>query len=331
MSTMLKRWTVNEIKRFMRAAGSHWFDPNTMRFFETEVERSVYQGPGGVYFVTSEQPPYGPRRWSVRQFWPSAAEIGTVGEFCEVDRDEAMSAALRLARTPLRRQFADAVSDLDHAITGLDKDSVQPQYDLESAVCGSQISLSDGRTRLLASKHSDGSGFSLVVAETGLVANTKAWNDNYALRREVERILGTVGDTVGSAETTAETFKPVSDLEQFLADCQKHGNQDAKEADCRRLMQLARAHHLYMESQCNGCWPYRNHDSEEPPSVVRICRASIEAVAGQVGAAGVVFSGDPRGCTVKLTWRDGETNDFAKEGWCVPRFSERAAKGNDDG
>ena len=33
---------------------------------------------------------------------------------------------------------------------------------------------------------------------------------------------------------------------------------------------------------------------------------------------GVKFSGDPRGCVVKLVLKSGRTNDFAQEGICVP-------------
>ena len=33
---------------------------------------------------------------------------------------------------------------------------------------------------------------------------------------------------------------------------------------------------------------------------------------------GVIFQGDPRGCTVKLTFQSGKTNDFGNEGICVP-------------
>ena len=44
----------------------------------------------------------------------------------------------------------------------------------------------------------------------------------------------------------------------------------------------------------------------------------IEALATKLGAVGVKLGGDPRGCTVKLQWADGATNDFGKEGWCVP-------------
>lgn len=70
-------WTINDIKAAVRATGSHWFDPDTMRFFGTRVSETVYQGSGGVYFVTSEKPPHGPRQCTVRRFNPDTADIAT--------------------------------------------------------------------------------------------------------------------------------------------------------------------------------------------------------------------------------------------------------------
>ena len=40
--------------------------------------------------------------------------------------------------------------------------------------------------------------------------------------------------------------------------------------------------------------------------------------AKRIGCKGVRFGGDPRGCTVKLLFYDGATDDWGKEGWCVP-------------
>ena len=66
----------------IRKAVPLWFSPDTMRFFRTRVGRYVYQGGGGIYFVTSEQyRPGASRLYSVRRFWPEADEISTVGEF----------------------------------------------------------------------------------------------------------------------------------------------------------------------------------------------------------------------------------------------------------
>lgn len=90
-------WNMPRIKRTMEAAGSHWFEPSTMRFFRTRLGK-VFQGPGGIYFVTSEQPPHGPRRYSVRRFDPAAITIETVGAFCALSYSGAVARAARLAK-----------------------------------------------------------------------------------------------------------------------------------------------------------------------------------------------------------------------------------------
>lgn len=61
-----------------RAAGQHWFSPDTMRFFNSRVLYTVY---GGRYFLTSEKGPDGIRGYSVRETTPDGSSITTVGEF----------------------------------------------------------------------------------------------------------------------------------------------------------------------------------------------------------------------------------------------------------
>src|SRR5260370_32870790 len=93
------RWA-DDIRRIMNAAGNLWFDADSMRFFGTRLCRAVYHGPGGIYFVTTEQPPHGQRRASVRQFYRDEAgkpQIRTVVPFCGLSRPQAQRAAARLA------------------------------------------------------------------------------------------------------------------------------------------------------------------------------------------------------------------------------------------
>ena len=87
--------TIHEIER--RTKG-HWWDKDTMRFFGTRAHGAVYEGPGGVFFVTSERPPYpyNVRRCSVREFVLEPEEgqapyhvkgsVYTRGEFCAYSR-----------------------------------------------------------------------------------------------------------------------------------------------------------------------------------------------------------------------------------------------------
>ena len=87
-------------KEYGTGPGFHWFDPDTMRFFRTSLPRHGYRGPGGTYFVTSEQMPRMPRLYSVRRL-VGPGRIETVGEFCGYRTSAAATrAAKRAAYTP---------------------------------------------------------------------------------------------------------------------------------------------------------------------------------------------------------------------------------------
>ena len=92
--------TIESIKRANKAAGHFFFEPASMRFFASRVGSFVVEGPGGVYFVTSEQfrPSHGtpaPRRYSVRKFEP---ETGHVNEGSEFQAFASLSGAKRAAQ-----------------------------------------------------------------------------------------------------------------------------------------------------------------------------------------------------------------------------------------
>ncbi len=72
-------WTIKSIQAAM--VDSRWWDADTMAFFGTRVESVVFNGPSGVYFVTSEKPPFVRRRYTVRQFNPSTARISDFGKY----------------------------------------------------------------------------------------------------------------------------------------------------------------------------------------------------------------------------------------------------------
>lgn len=88
--------TVTQIKAANRAAGQHFFDPDTMRFFRSRMLRGVI---GGRFFITSEQ--YvdsegnaDPRRYTVRVV-DDAGHVDTVGEFQAYATPAAARAAAR--------------------------------------------------------------------------------------------------------------------------------------------------------------------------------------------------------------------------------------------
>jgi hypothetical protein len=228
-----QRWTVNAIQEAMRARGSHWWDPDTMRMFGTKALPTVYQGPGGVFFVTHDNQYRRelPKRYTVRKFNPDTCDIDTHGELCEYKTAEAAKRAARKAA---------------------------------GGACGVDL-----------------------IAETD------------------------------------EKHRPVSVLEQFAHDLQKHtdpskGTTSEALGAAAQLMRFAKRHHRYMEAKCNGDWPYRDYNGEDEPQQAQQVENLIRQVAEGIGCAGVIFSGDPRGCTVKLTFADGFTNDFGREGYCVP-------------
>lgn len=108
-------WTIPAIKDANAAAGLHFFDPDSCRFFDSRILPNVYEGPGGVYFITSEQfhpdPPYttetrnsDPRRYSVRHFNTETGHITTVGPFNKYAHDEAVCLAHSLSAGALLPQ-----------------------------------------------------------------------------------------------------------------------------------------------------------------------------------------------------------------------------------
>lgn len=82
MATKQKTWNINEICTANRAAGYHWFDSDTMRSFGCKVFGRVYQGSGGVYFVTQDSYAFDDDRkvYIVRVFNPATGNVDTVGE-----------------------------------------------------------------------------------------------------------------------------------------------------------------------------------------------------------------------------------------------------------
>lgn len=77
---MRTMWILSTIRRANIAAGGHWFDRSTLRFFNSRVYRTVYQGPGGVYFVSWESYDGINGDFTVRQFNPDTGDVRTYGD-----------------------------------------------------------------------------------------------------------------------------------------------------------------------------------------------------------------------------------------------------------
>lgn len=82
--------TIAEIKAANAALGHFWFSPETIKFFGTKIMPTVVDG---RYFITSEQPPHGPRKYSVRRAEDNGS-ISTVGKFCHYPTRQSARRAL---------------------------------------------------------------------------------------------------------------------------------------------------------------------------------------------------------------------------------------------
>jgi hypothetical protein len=81
--------------------------------------------------------------------------------------------------------------------------------------------------------------------------------------------------------------------------------------DCKRLLHYGATVKRLAELACNR---------ELTPSEIRKdekIQMDILAICAPHDCE-VKFGGDPRGCTVKIAVPDGYTNDWGKEGICVP-------------
>lgn len=75
--------TMASIREHATEHGCRWFEPGATRFFRSRYPRSAVLLPDGrAAFVTSEQPPHGPRRYTVRAYDYTDGMVETVGPFC---------------------------------------------------------------------------------------------------------------------------------------------------------------------------------------------------------------------------------------------------------
>jgi len=94
--------TIDDIRRANAHAGKFFFSPGALRFFASRIGRTVYEGSGGVYFLTSEQFIASSgwrdaRRYTVRQFHPATGDVDTTGQFNVHTQAQAARLARQLA------------------------------------------------------------------------------------------------------------------------------------------------------------------------------------------------------------------------------------------
>lgn len=93
------------VRLYSPGEGRHFFDAASMRFFRSRLPQFAYSGPGGIYFVTSEQFVSGshrkPRAYTVRKLTPHTGEqrgsIDNSSEFNTLTRYAANKIAAQLA------------------------------------------------------------------------------------------------------------------------------------------------------------------------------------------------------------------------------------------
>lgn len=90
--------TMEEIKKIhIEKYKGHFFDEDTMRFFDSRILPEVYEGYGGIYFITSEKFHTDPRNYTVRRFFPDTGEIQTIKKFNKLTLIEAQMYAGKLS------------------------------------------------------------------------------------------------------------------------------------------------------------------------------------------------------------------------------------------
>lgn len=99
----------------------------------------------------------------------------------------------------------------------------------------------------------------------------------------------------------------------------------AREATCnyfdaiphaRAILRDATTHHRYAEAECSeemtdarAAWVERRSAA---------CEHRITERCAALGFPAPMFSGDPRGCTVKIRLPSGYSDSWGGEGFCVP-------------
>ena len=99
--------SIDDIEHANERSGGHYFEPSTMRFFNSRVLDGVY---GGRYFITSERCDWGgdyARSYSLREALPSG-RIETVGEFQQF----ATARAARKAAEAIRPNFSVYLAEM---------------------------------------------------------------------------------------------------------------------------------------------------------------------------------------------------------------------------
>ncbi len=94
------RYSIQTIKQINREKGRFFFSPAAIQFFNSKIHNKVYQGSGGIYFISSIKfDEHTPRVYSIKKFNPGNGECKTVKNYCGyLNLQEAESKARELAK-----------------------------------------------------------------------------------------------------------------------------------------------------------------------------------------------------------------------------------------
>ena len=115
-----------------------------------------------------------------------------------------------------------------------------------------------------------------------------------------------------------------SEREKFVALIQQHAGGDPTQrySFAQRLMRYGATFGRIQENQCNGYQKPGSFDWDEEANQRDLKKADkIEAAVSELCKSfdcTPVFSGDPRGNTLKIAVKSGYSNSFGGEGICVP-------------
>lgn len=116
---------------------------------------------------------------------------------------------------------------------------------------------------------------------------------------------------------------------EFIAMMYEHSPREWRESDppmyiqkqSELLMRYGATLKRLAEEQCNGYQDARGNWDSKQTELSEKKQTRIETKAQETAEAiggKAIFQGDPRGCVLKIIFPDGYTNDWGKEGICVP-------------
>lgn len=97
--------TLEQIKADSLAKGAKFFTPESKAAYKTRYSKRTAAGPGGVFFVTSEEIPTASgvpeRRFAVRSFNPVSGEVTLISALGQYATDYAAHVAAKSLATPV--------------------------------------------------------------------------------------------------------------------------------------------------------------------------------------------------------------------------------------